>query len=194
MNRRDTIIIAVLINAGLLSILFATAVSKEPQKEIPITFTQAIQKEEPITLLPPQPTKDEGDHALENFHKNSEPIASTPPPPPPTKPEGYIEVTVKRGDVLDRIARANHCSVNAIMELNQLNSTQLHIGQILKIPVHIDNTTPRTTEEYYTVQPGDNPWSIARKNNIKLSTLQTLNDLDESKARNLKPGDRLRLR
>lgn len=42
--------------------------------------------------------------------------------------------TVKRGDNLYNIAQKYNVSVSAIMNANNLNSTLLQIGQVLKIP------------------------------------------------------------
>jgi LysM repeat protein len=50
------------------------------------------------------------------------------------------------------------------------------------------------TPLFYTVKEGDNPWTIAKKNNIPLATLLKINQLNEEKARRLKPGDRLKIR
>ena len=46
----------------------------------------------------------------------------------------YKEVKVKKGDVLERIARQNNVSVSDIMKINKLTSTRLKIGQVLKLP------------------------------------------------------------
>ncbi len=48
--------------------------------------------------------------------------------------------------------------------------------------------------KYYIVKHGDNPWTIAVKNKIKVEELLRLNNLDESKAKKLKPGDQLRIK
>lgn len=45
----------------------------------------------------------------------------------------------------------------------------------------------------YTIQPGDNPWKIARKFHISFEKLLELNGLDEAKARNLKIGQTIRI-
>lgn len=45
----------------------------------------------------------------------------------------YITYTVKKGDNLYSIARNYNTSVNEIMKLNNLSSTNLSIGQVLKI-------------------------------------------------------------
>ncbi len=46
-----------------------------------------------------------------------------------------INYTVRRGDNLHNIARANNTSVNAIMRQNNLSSSNIRIGQQLQIPV-----------------------------------------------------------
>ena len=46
----------------------------------------------------------------------------------------FTEVKVKKGDVLEKIARQHHSSVAEIMKANKLTSTNLRIGQVLKIP------------------------------------------------------------
>ncbi len=48
-------------------------------------------------------------------------------------------------------------------------------------------------ESYYIVKKGDSPWSIAMKNNLKLDDLIKLNNLDNEKAKKLRPGDKLRI-
>lgn len=47
--------------------------------------------------------------------------------------------------------------------------------------------------KYYTVKNGDNPWTIAVKNHMKVDELLKLNHLDADKAKRLKPGDQLRI-
>jgi LysM repeat protein len=96
--------------------------------------------------------------------------------------------------------------VEEIMELNRLRSTRLQVGQILKVPLPSEEDIARrrlkaeeeevnTDEaEFYTIRSGDNPWLIAIKHRMKLDDLLRLNDLDEVKARRLKPGDRIRIR
>ncbi len=119
----------------------------------------------------------------------------------------YTEIKVKKGDVLEKIARQHRTSVDAIIACNQLSSTNLRIGQTLKIPnkkagpVQAQTTSfaaqaERSAEftdghKYYTVKTGDNPWTIAVKNHMKVEELLKLNSLDQEKARKLKPGDKL---
>jgi len=236
MNRRDTIIVAVLINSGLLAILFMMAIhpdgdSPYEHPSIPLAISTPLMEEIPLNYPSPStsyvqtiPT-DEVDNAIKAFvSQESPPLASfhndiaavEPSPTLPSAPlssEETIEVKVKRGDFLERIARTNGTTVKAIMQANGLTSERLNVGQILRVPgttnkaaepqgVVVDppkKTPPKlaTSEkdsEFYVVQRGDNPWKIAKKFQVRFEDLLILNDLDEDKARNLKVGDKLRVR
>ena len=217
MSRRDTILIAVLINVGLLVILFATAVSGE--KEVSQPLVQAEPIAPPVALPVPVETPpdiaqryvvgDEVDQVLAELQADEPLVVPTPAaetPAPVVEEPKYVEVRVKKGDSLDKIARANSSSVEAIMEANSLSSTVLQIGQRLRVPLAKKNTIRRrrissdtakgsTNEaDYYTIRSGDNPWSIAMKYRIPLDELLALNGLDENTARKLKPGDKIRVR
>jgi LysM repeat protein len=127
--------------------------------------------------------------------------------PPVVKVEAPVsstarEVTVKKGDSLEKIAKLHQTTVDEIIKLNHLPSSFLKIGQVLKLPAErMVATKPvekKVTEaagpEYYTMKVGENPWSIAIRHHMKLDELLRLNGLNEEKARKLKPGDRLRIR
>ena len=68
--------------------------------------------------------------------KPSKTPAPTPTVTPSTSPAGGFSTTykVRSGDTLYGIAIRYHTSVKAIQQLNHLSSTNLHIGQVLKIP------------------------------------------------------------
>ena len=109
--------------------------------------------------------------------------------------DGMIEVTVVSGDSLAKIASRHGSTVEAITSANHLKTTVLQIGQKLMVPAK--SATPekaKTNEAYYIVKQGDNPWTIAVKNQIKVDELLKLNNLNEEKARRLRPGDRLKIR
>ena len=55
---------------------------------------------------------------------------------------------------------------------------------------------PKAADEpvYYVIKSGDNPWKIARQFGVKYDEILRLNQLDEEKARNLKIGDRVRVK
>jgi LysM repeat protein len=117
-----------------------------------------------------------------------------------------VEVTVKKGDSLDKIARAHGTTVDEIIKTNRLPSSFLREGQVLKLPAQKIAAAPKpkpaavekplssSGPEYYTVKVGDNPWTIAMKHHMKVEELLKLNNLNEERARKLKPGDRLRIR
>ncbi len=116
------------------------------------------------------------------------------------------EIIVKQGDSLDKIAKTHHTTVSEIMKINRLLDSRLNIGQILYVPIvseftseskplppSIPSASNKAEAKYYIVKHGDNPWTIAIKNGIKVEELLKLNNLDESKAKKLKPGDKLRI-
>ena len=96
--------------------------------------------------------------------------------------------------------------MDEILRLNQLSGNILRVGQVLKIPDQrgaapiakqkpsIEKAPGDLSPEYYTVKVGDNPWGIAMKHHIKVEELLKLNNLNEERARRLKPGDRLRIK
>ncbi|KAG6559447.1 LysM domain [Candidatus Rhabdochlamydia oedothoracis] len=211
MSRKDTIIIAVLVNAGLLIILFASALK-------PHMHNTCYQPEPLKPIVDGSPKKevviqkgDAVDHALEQFAKQrlntveqpvviQNPVIAGEPRQVAilenkTEKLAGQEVTIKKGDMLEKIARQHHTTVHEIMRLNGLQTSHLRIGQILKIPSnHTASPVLEETTQYYIVKEGDNPSIIAKKNNIKLEILLNLNEMSEEKARKLRPGDKLRIR
>jgi LysM repeat protein len=164
----------------------------------PPTLPAAAPVEPVIAAAPEQPV-----HPLPPLVPEGLPPAS--PPPSTAIASAHAEVTVKRGDTLEKIARAHKTSVEEIIKLNHLPSSFLRIGQVLKLPTKGSSvpkmataqSRPRAPEaglDYYTVKVGDNPWTIAMKHHLKVDELLKLNGLNEEKARKLKPGDRLRIR
>lgn len=217
-----------MINAGLLVVLFIAALAAQDDSAV----EEIAQKPPPAPLfsdaadLVLQPQSVSIAAAVPEVPKVVEPpkeietpiLHKLPPvesPSVPTiaaaevrqsAPSPYVEVTVKKGDSLDKIAKAHHTTVEEIVKINQLPGSFLKIGQILKIPdgKNIASSPikpkppveklPASGPEYYTVKVGDNPWSIAMKNHMKVEELLKLNQLNEERARKLKPGDRLRIR
>ena len=99
-----------------------------------------------------------------------------------------VKYTVKRGDNLWLIARRYNSTTKAIMAVNNLSNSALHINQILTIPSgKADIIKGNTTT--YSVKSGDSPFTIAKKYNMSLNRLLTLNHL--SKASTIYPGQRL---
>ncbi len=94
-------------------------------------------------------------------------------------PPSLMEITyvVQGGDSLYSIAGAYDTTVDKIMTANNLTSTLLQIGQILKIPTPSPITEPILPSETYTVQGGDNLYSIAGRFNTTVQILRDINNL-----------------
>ncbi len=199
-SRKDTIIIAMLVNIALLAVLFATA--NRPQTNAALARVEPVvqqfetisqvEKTAPVQVKAPV---DEIDELLKSYAQKAH--IETPAPKAEEKPipkvnVPYIEVSVKKGDVLSRIARKYNVKVEEIIVLNNLDSAKVKVGQLLKIPqAHASN---EPIGDSYVVQEGDSPWKIAKKCRIEVEELLKLNNLDEAKAKNLKIGQKLRIR
>ena len=88
---------------------------------------------------------------------------------------------VRRGDSLWIIAKRYGTTTKQIQTLNKLKSTNLHIGQVLKIrevkSVEFDVKDP---QKIYLVKRGDSPFKIAQQNKMPLKRLLRLNRLSSS--------------
>lgn len=116
----------------------------------------------------------------------------------------FVEIKVKKGDFLEKIAKANGTTIGAIKEASNLKSDKLVIGQVLKVPVGditvrekpaaiaLDMSGDKPV--FYTVQSGDNPWKIAKKFHVRFEDILKLNNMTEEKSKNLKVGQELRVK
>lgn len=218
MDRKKTVLIAVLVNAGVLCVLLVAALTMQEEvlpsapllsqsapvlphlEERPLFNEISLpqQQEVALVLAPieaiPSSIKDEPIvHALPAVAAVQAPSSLGAPQ------QTYREVAVQKGDNLEKIARAAQTTVDEIMKLNQLSSNFLKVGQVLKLPKEtkekkVAPEKPAVVADYYTVKVGDNPWTIAMKHHMKVEELLRLNGLNQEKARKLKPGDRLRVR
>lgn len=130
------------------------------------------------------------------------------------------EHVVQKGERLEQIARRYGMTIEQLVALNELSSTQLKIGQMLRLSrntqdkANTSNThaaaasdksqtaaaSGKSQEEkkqssivYHYVEAGENPWTIARKHKISLQRLLDLNNLDQKSAKKIKTGSRLRV-
>ncbi len=93
------------------------------------------------------------------------------------EPTGDYKIyIVQSGDSLYQIANKNNTTVSKLLELNNLTSTSLSIGQQIKIPI----VAAETGGDYinYTVKSGDSLYQIASKYNTTVDTLKSLNSLN----------------
>lgn len=116
-----------------------------------------------------------------NIYINQElyiPTSSTPPSEPlPIPPidddenEEYSEYIVQKGDSLWKISRDYNITVKDLIELNNLTTTTLQIGDKLLVPIKLNQ------EKTYIVKSGDTLWSIAKDNNVTVNELKEKNNL-----------------
>jgi peptidoglycan DL-endopeptidase LytF len=247
MTRRDTIIVAVLINAGLLVVLFISSLKNEKsisansydkrseqaqvvtRKETPIAKASSDQVDQILAQYSKKMAKEAGKEEKKVISKENAPKemqgaevaiikekvkqeqgAQGPEKAPLSTPQkakeqsqdprsGMVKIVVKKGDVLEKLAKAHGTSVGAIMQENQLTDSRLQIGQVIYIPpaapvVSAIKALPQLEEQYYVVKNGDNLWKIALDNHLKVEDLLKLNELSEKQAKALRPGDRLRIK
>ena len=99
--------------------------------------------------------------------------------------------TVQSGDTLYKIADRFNTTVTAIMSLNNLKTSILSIGQVLKIPSSTEEQQPSTgTSVDYIVKSGDSLYSIANKYGTTVTAIKSLNNLTSN---NLSIGQRLKI-
>ena len=89
--------------------------------------------------------------------------------------------TVQKGDTLYSISRRFNVPINKLIEINNLDTDILYIGQ----KIYLEKNTEYDT---YTVIKGDSLWSISRKYNIRVNDLIELNNLSDL---NIKVGQTL---
>ncbi len=105
---------------------------------------------------------------------------------------------VKKGETLGAIATKYKCSVTDLREWNNLKSSNLQIGQKLRVfpaeqaTVQTASTNGNSKYITYTVKSGDTLWDIARKyDGVTVDQIKKLNNLN-SKSK-LKIGQKLKI-
>lgn len=88
--------------------------------------------------------------------------------------DDYIIYTVKSGDSLWNIARDFDTTVDAIIDLNNLGTTALSVGQTLKIPQKTESSLT------YTVKSGDSLWKIANSFGVTVDSIIQTNNLSST--------------
>ena len=108
-----------------------------------------------------------------------------------TNPSNIFIYTVKKGDSLYNIAKKYNTTVKEIIALNGLKTTNLSIGQQLRIPQEYQESTMIPSYTNYTVKKGDRLYSIAKLYNTSIDTIMKDNGLINS---NLSIGQNLKIR
>ncbi|MCS7203949.1 MAG: LysM peptidoglycan-binding domain-containing protein [Thermodesulfovibrio sp.] len=104
--------------------------------------------------------------------------------------ESYV---VKKGDNIWKISKKFNVTVEDIKKANNLRNNKLKVGMELVIPTKnkIAKQNKKIKKEdyqFYTVKKGDTLYRIAKKYNISVEDLKSLNNLTEN---NLKIGQKL---
>jgi len=104
------------------------------------------------------------------------------------------EYTVQPGDTLSEIAQRHRLGAQALMAQNNMSSSRIRAGQILKIPSISSAYLPSFARptQYYRVRRGDSLWKIAHAYQVKTRNLARWNGLNPKAP--LKIGKRLKIR
>lgn len=110
-----------------------------------------------------------------------------------TNPDNLFTYTVKSGDSLYKIAKIYETTVDKIINLNNLKSNNLYIGQVLRIPETYTKPDEMVMPQFinYTVKSGDNLYSIAREYNTTVQEIMKDNGLSSN---SLKIGQNLKIK
>ena len=116
---------------------------------------------------------------------------TTSPAPKPAKKETSKPVSpsssastysIKAGDTLSHIARANNMTVSALKQLNNLKSDLIFVGQSLRISnaqpaAPSNNNANASNNKTYRIVSGDTLSGIAARNNTTVNALKSINNL-----------------
>lgn len=102
--------------------------------------------------------------------------------------------TVQPGDTLWSIAARYKTTVGAIVALNGIvNPNVIRAGQVLRLPGPGVSAEPSAGGWFYTVQPGDSLWAIARDQLGDYRRVEEIRSLNGLTSSIIYPGQRLRL-
>ena len=90
-----------------------------------------------------------------------------------TENDNQTTYTVVKGDSLYKIAQKFNVTVQDLINLNNITSTNLSIGQVLKVK----GTVPSKEETTYTVVKGDSLYAIANKYKVSVQDIIDANNL-----------------
>ena len=132
-------------------------------------------------------------YQLEDSLYNRSPLQNTDQNQQTSEPN-LSYYSVKSGDNLKQIAEIYSVSVENILEWNDLNSTNINVGQKLKIYSNkkVTTTPPASERKYHTVRSGDTLGGIAQRYNTTVSNLQRLNP--RVNPRKLQIGQKIRVK
>ena len=123
------------------------------------------------------------------------PIAPIAPAAPVAAAPAARTYVVKKGETLNKIAKAEHVKLSELASANKLTKTAaLKVGQKLTIPAKAEApvtavatatpaaapataAAPAVGGNSYTVKSGDSLWKIAKANNVSVAAIKQANNL-----------------
>ena len=107
---------------------------------------------------------------------------------------GVVEYTIKPGDTLWKIANNCNATVDDVVKLNNLDSTIIYPGQVIKLSESCaskqNGSNNTNSENYYIVKKGDTLYSISKMFNTTVNDLIYDNNLSST---NLSIGQQLKI-
>lgn len=109
----------------------------------------------------------------------------------------YCTFTVRKGDTIQRLARAVGTKAETILAMNNLDENEkVGAGETIYLPARARELNAllqhsNDSEIYYAVRKGDTLFSIAKKNGLTVAELRELNELGKNAT--LKKGQKLRV-
>ena len=90
--------------------------------------------------------------------------------------DDLVTYVVEEGDSLWIVAKRFGTTITVIQSLNHLNSSELRVGQVLKVP-RGSSANDSTETQVYCVRKGDSPYLIAKRHRMNLAEFLKLNHL-----------------
>ena len=126
-------------------------------------------------------------------YSSGAPMAQAGNSNPVTRSTEQTTHVVKSGENLSIIAKKYKCTVTDLKNWNNLKSTNLSIGQKLKVyPPAEGSSSSSSGSITHTVKAGDNLWDISRKYGVSVEQIRKLNGLSSKAV--LKIGQKLIIR
>lgn len=148
---------------------------------------------EPIAPTPPPVVEEEGLPGDPLEFEEDAMLPDPTPRPPRLSKDTAVKYTVKKGDVLSRIAVRHGVRLRELMELNQIkDQNRIRVGQVIYVPAGAKKAAPGTSkpstrkatarapkpgEQVYTIQRGDSLSEIAHAHGVTVSALRAANGL-----------------
>lgn len=107
--------------------------------------------------------------------------------------QGALDVHyVKSNETLYSIAKQYHTSVDTLKAINNLTSSVISLGQVLKVPKMTVNTSSQKSETaiWHTVAQGETLYSISKKYKVSIEHIKSLNKIGDN---SISIGQQLRI-